>query len=47
MVLLYVAKRLWEAHLESDKDLRADRDDWKQLALRGTDIAETVVKKRG
>ena len=37
---------LWRAHEASDREVRIDRDYWRQLALSGTDLATLAVKKR-
>lgn len=51
LVLLGIAvAALWRSHQQQDADVRTDRDFWRDLALRGTELAEqattVAVRKR-
>ena len=35
-----VAVVLWRAHETSDRDMKADRDYWRSIALTGVDVAD-------
>lgn len=41
---------LWRAHLRDDEDMRTDRAYWRDLALKGTELAEkattVAIRKR-
>lgn len=34
---------LWRAHERSDREMKVDRNYWRDLALRGTDLAEKAT----
>jgi hypothetical protein len=51
LVLLGLAvAALWRAHTTSDYEMRVDRDFWRDLALRGTELADkattVAIRKR-
>jgi hypothetical protein len=48
--LLIASAALWRSHLRDDEDMRVDRNYWRDLALKGTELADKAttiaVRKR-